>query len=123
MQELNSAHKLPDEVLKSIFIKQLTDYQKEILTLISDKELYVLAPATYILAASKNSSNQQIFPIASNQSEVSPSAENKNFRRLENKFYNLIDILKKSIASGASSANMVQSNGGNKNARSRKSLK
>lgn len=108
IRELNATCKLPEEVLKSIFLEQLTDHQREILTLLSDKDLKTLAEtADKLYTANSISLNQQYVHsvAASNQESRQASSDSSVVAAigdLGNKIDCLINVLKKSHISQSS---------------------
>lgn len=100
IKELNSTCCLPEEVLKSIFFEQLSEHQREILTLLRDKDLKTLAEtADKLYSASSNSEQHFAHSVAASRleslSQVSDTSLAATIGRLETKIDSLVDVLKK----------------------------
>lgn len=97
IRELNSACGLPEGVLKSIFLEHLSDHQREILTLLADKDIKTLAETADKLYAATNSSNQYcVHTVAAKRESSQPQVVSLTtaVNRLEGKIDSLIECLK-----------------------------
>lgn len=98
IKELNVSCNLSEEVLKSIFLEQLSDHQREILTLLADKDLKTLADTADKLYTANNSHNQHLAYSVAAFKQESPrqvdASVTAGISRIENKIDSLVDLLK-----------------------------
>lgn len=98
IRELNTTCHLPEGVLKSIFLEQLSDHQREILTLLADKDLKTLADTADKLYAASNSSGHFAHTVAALRHDSTRQQDpplSDAIRRLESKVDDLIEVLKR----------------------------